>query len=132
MGDGMHAASAGARSRVLGAGVATGSGAAPGRSVDGRGYQSWKHAVRGGGADLLISAAAAGAMALMVLVGGTMIGGPSTSALVVVPGAIAQTVKPGLADAELDDADAVVATRRKAAAREIERQWRAHEAVEGN
>ena len=71
-------------------------------------------------------------MALMVLAGGAMIGGPKATALAVSPAPITRTVEPGLEDAALYDSDAVGATRRKAAVRELERQWRAQEAAEGN
>jgi hypothetical protein len=86
---------------------------------------SWQR-VRSLTVELLVSVVASGTMVMMVLVGGEGAGGLATASMIV------PAPEPRTVESEIDDSDAVVATRRKAAAREVERQWHANEsAVDG-
>ena len=92
--------------------------------------RSWQTAIVDRiGTELAVSLAAAAVMAAMVLVAGaglTEVAPISMSAQALQPRA--GELWPVAID--VDDSDAVVVTRRKAAAREIERQWHTYESTD--
>jgi hypothetical protein len=92
--------------------------------------RSWQTAIVDRiGTELAVSLAAAAVMAAMVLVAGaglTEVAPISMSAPALQPRA--GELWPVAID--VDDSDAVVVTRRKAAAREIERQWHTYESTD--
>ena len=92
--------------------------------------RSWQTAIVDRiGTELAVSLAAAAVMAAMVLVAGaglTEVAPISMSAPALQPRA--GELWP--VDIDVDDSDAVVVTRRKVAAREIERQWHTYESTD--
>jgi ATP-dependent protease ClpP protease subunit len=80
--------------------------------------------------ELCVSIAASAIIALLVLLGGDGIGRVATSAPTVILHPPAHVVEP--MDSDIDPQDAVLATRRKAASREIERQWHTNDRADAN
>jgi len=94
--------------------------------------RSWQTAiVDRTGTELAVSLAAAAVMAAMVLVAGAGLTEVAPISISMsAPALQPRAGEPWPVAIEVEDSDAVVVTRRKAAAREIERQWHTYESTD--